>query len=380
MAAATALLMTNSIAMGGMEEHVRLLAQHLDRSRYEVHAVVPDWEAVEPFATSMSVAADELTRIAPDRRYSVVRQFRDTIALWRLARRERFAVAHLHSTGYQGLVVAIAALRLAGVRSIVMTEHLAPDAPVSALERRGRSLVTRAISALVCVSENNRVSRERHLGVAPCATFVVNNGIDPERFLPPPTATTLAALRSELGIDPGRPVVGTAIRLEPDKGVSDLIDAFAIVLERQPDAVLLIVGDGSQRNDLEAQTARLGIADSVRFVGFHIDPTVHIHVMDVFVLPVPFGSGSIGLLEAMAMERPCIITFGGRLEAVQHGESGFCADPRSPASIAKYISELLDDRERRERIGRAALERVRNDYSARRVADELADIYDQVRR
>ncbi len=371
------LLMTNSVAMGGMEEHVRLIATKVDRQRYEVHAVVPDWPATEAFAASMAQASDRVTLLAPDRRYGRARQYRDAFALWRLARRERFDVVHLHCTTFRGFTVAIAALRLAGVADIVMTEHLAPDSPVSKRSRAIRHAATARISDLVCVSENNRRSRERYLGVAPCRTHVVDNGIDIARFEPPPDADQLRRLRSEIGIAPDAHVVGTAIRLEPDKGVVDLVDAFALLHPTHPRAVLLVVGDGSIRSELEDRAHSKGIGDAVRFVGFQPEPSLHIRLMDVFVLPVPFGSASIGLLEAMAMERACIITFGGDLEAVRHGESGFCAQPNDPASIAEFTAKLLDDDDMRATMSSAAGQRVRDQYSADRVARELMSIYDR---
>ncbi|MCB0965243.1 MAG: glycosyltransferase family 4 protein [Ilumatobacter sp.] len=374
------LLMTNSVAMGGMEEHVRLLAKEIDRSRFTVHTAVPDWPATEEFHRSMVTASDSVTLLAPDRRYGLVRQLRDAFGLWGLARRERFDAVHLHSTTYRGFSVAILALRSAGVRGIVMTEHLAPEAPVSAKSRRIRGLTTRLIRTLVCVSENNRQSRERYLGVAPCTTVVVDNGIDVDKFEPQPEPDELDALRSDLGIAPGAPVVGTAIRLEPDKGVDDLVDAFALLRPDHPDAVLLVVGDGSLRADLEHRASTAGLDGAVRFVGFQTDPSLHIRLMDVFVLPVPFGSASIGLLEAMAMQRACIITFGGDLEAVQHGDSGFCARPNDPTSIAEFAGRLLDDDALRASIERAAGDRVRAHYSADRVARQLMDIYDEVQR
>ena len=146
--------------------------------------------------------------------------------------------------------------------------------------------------------------------------------------------------------------MGSAIRLEPGKGVGDLVATFAIVSAAYPSAVLMIVGDGTSRPTLETQATEHGIADHVRFLGFKPDPRPYILNMDVFVLPVPFGSASIGLLEAMAMRRPCVITFGGEGEAVVPGENGFWAEPRTPSSIAEHVGTLLADDEMRQRFGR----------------------------
>jgi glycosyltransferase involved in cell wall biosynthesis len=136
-----------------------------------------------------------------------------------------------------------------------------------------------------------------------------------------------------------------------------------------------MVGDGSLRGELQLQAKRLNIEHRVHFVGFQDDPRPYLALMDVFVLPVPFGSMSIGLLEAMAMSLPVVMTFGGEGEAVEHGVSGYCAEPNDPSSIARYLTELLEDADRRRAMGRAARRRVADHFSSARVASSLADLY-----
>jgi len=131
----------------------------------------------------------------------------------------------------------------------------------------------------------------------------------------------------------------------------------------------------STAEEVEAQAARLGIADSVRFVGFQSDPRPYLALMDAFVLPVPVGPMSIGLLEAMAMRRAVVITFGGEGEAVVHGQSGFCAEPRSPESISRYVTQILQDTSLRDRLGNAAYQRIADTFSAQQVARSLGQLY-----
>ena len=367
--------MTNSVAVGGMEEHVRLLAEKVDRDRFVVHAAAPDWEPTAEWNAALASAADHFSTRTPDRRHGVAGLARETFGLWRHARRQRFDVAHLHGTSYHGLTYAIVALRLAGVRRLYLTEHLPPEEPQGARTRRFRRATTRLLAGLVCVSDFNRDARLRFLGDPGRPVHVVNNGIDTDRFAEAGDAATLDRVRAEHGIAPDALVVGTAIRLEPGKGVDDLVRGFAKASRQHPDAVLLVAGDGSLRSELESLADELGIGDRCRFVGFRSDPESYIRLADVFVLPVPYGSASIGLLEAMAMGRACIITFGSGGEAVQHGECGYCARPNDPGSIAEHIDLLLADADRRREFGRRARARVEADYSAERVARQLEAIY-----
>lgn len=368
------LLLTNSVQVGGMEEHVRLLAHDLDHERFHVSVVFPEWDATNAFLATLSESADEVVQITPDRRHGWARMPREAVRLWRFARNNDVDVAHLHSTTYRGQLVMLVAVRAAGVRRTFLTEHLAPETKPSALLRLERRAVSALLTGIVCVSERNRQARARFFSTPPASTHVVNNGIDLRRFDEERTEDS-AEIRRRHSIPADAPIVGTAIRFEPGKGVSDLIDAFAIAVESHPTARLLLVGDGRLRADLKRQVAERDLTERVVFTGFVSDPRSLIAAMDVFVLPVPFGSASIGLLEAMAMSRPCIITFGGKGEAVEHGRSGFWAAPSNPASIATHIVKLLDDDEARLQMGVEARKRVEQSFASARVAEELASIY-----
>lgn len=369
------LLLTNSIAIGGMEKHVELLARDLDRSAAAVFAVCPRWRPITLWVGALMRAADSVARITPDRRYGWRAQTREVVRLWRQMRRWRIEVLHIHLTTFEGGIGALLAARLAGVRVVVCTEHLAPETSVPWPQRQLRNLFTRGLDGLVCVSLKNRRARARHLYTPAGKTVIVNNGIDIERFDPPPAAE-LARLRAGMGIPDGAPVVGTAIRLMPEKGVDDLLAAMPRVLAAAPDAYLLIVGDGELRADLERQARDAGIAERVIFAGFQSDPRAYVGLMDAFVLPVPFGSASIGLLEAMALRRAAIITCGGEGEAVEEdGVAGLCPPPRDPEALAEAILRVLRDPALKAALGAHARARIETAFSSRRVADDLLALY-----
>lgn len=368
------LLFANSVAIGGMEEHIVLLARHLNREQFEVFAITPDWEATKPFSASLRAAADHLVEITPDRRYGQWKQLREMLRMWKQIRRWRIEVMHMHSTTYRGQMVALLVARLAGVKRIYVTEHLAPDAPLPLLERLLRDLFSLMLDGVVCVSQKNYRARGTYLFTPHAHTLVVENGVDPNDF-PPISESVLADLRQEYRLPTDAQVIGTVVRFEPEKGLDDLLAAFPAIRAACPRAYLLLVGDGSLRQQLEQQAQALGVAEYVRFTGFQRNPRPFLGLMDAFVLPVPVGSMSIGLLEAMAMGRAVVITFGGKGEAVVHGESGFCAEPRNPASIAQYVIEILTRPELQAKFRHAARARVEDAFSAQRVAKVLGELY-----
>ena len=368
------LLLCNSVQMGGMEEHVRMLAEELDRDCFTVFAVTPDWEPTAAFTAAMARAADYATVNTPDRRSGLFRQLRDSIRLIRHVRRERIDVVHMHSTGHRGENLAAICSWLGGADAVYISEHLAPAHRLAFFERGQRNFFSERVSGIVCVSAKNHVERSRWITTPPHKTVVVPNGVDTSRFHPTDVETR-SRLRLEHQIPEDATVIGTAVRFEAGKGLDVLIDAFAALHRTHPATALLMVGDGKLRDQLVGRVESLGCSAAVHFVGFQDDVRPFLAIMDVFVLTVPVGSMSIGLLEAMATGLPSVITFGGEGEAVVHGENGFCAEPGDPESVAGYLAELVENPQRRAAFGHAARQRVIDHYSSQRVASSLAELY-----
>ncbi|PDV98063.1 glycosyltransferase family 4 protein [Candidatus Chloroploca asiatica] len=370
------LLFTNSVAMGGMEEHVVLLAHQLDRTRFEVFAICPNWSKTKDLTTRLHLAADHVSEISPDRRYGCWAQVYEGWRMFKQLRTWSIDVMHMHSTGYKGQLLALILARLAGVQQIYLTEHLAPDEPLPLPMRLLRDLFSLQVDGIICVSEKNYRARGMHLYTPHERTTVVVNGVDVDKFTPVPEEV-LQDLRREYDLPDQAQIIGTVVRFEPEKGLHDLLAAFPTIREACPNAYLLMVGDGSLREALQQQARELGVADYVRFTGFQPNPRPFLGLMDVFVLPVPVGSMSIGLLEAMAMGRAVVITFGGKGEAVIHGESGFCAEPCNPASIAHFVTQILQNPALQQQLSDAARQRVETSFSSQRVAEVLGDLYAQ---
>ena len=168
-------------------------------------------------------------------------------------------------------------------------------------------------------------------------------------------------------------------RLEPAKGAPILIEAFAAVLPRHPQARLTIVGDGSARAALEAQALALGIAPSVRFLGYQPQKSVAqlLGDADVFVLP-SFAEGlPVVLMEALASRVPVIATqIAGVPELVQDGISGFIVPPGDLAGLTERMDRLLADPDLRARMGAAGRAKVEAEFDIATEAGKLAGLFD----
>lgn len=182
----------------------------------------------------------------------------------------------------------------------------------------------------------------------------VTCGVDPDRYIETPTA--------HLGID--GPVILTCCRLVTRKGPDTLIRARSLIGDTHPDAHLVIVGDGPDRERLERLTAQLDLGDKVIFTGalpWHEVPGYYA-AADIFALPTReryFGTETEGLplvfVEAAAAGLPLIGgRAGGVADAVRHGETGLLVDGSDPKDTADAIVSLLDDPAKRKQMGEAA--------------------------
>jgi glycosyltransferase involved in cell wall biosynthesis len=195
---------------------------------------------------------------------------------------------------------------------------------------------------------------------------VLYNGVDPAHFVPDETEVRRHAERRRLGVPPHGFLVGTVGRMAPEKNQAVLIDAVAELRRRGIEAFLLFIGEGAQRGELERRAVALGIRQHAIFAGQLSDVRPALCAMDVFVLPsTQVETFSNAALEAMAMGKAVVLSeIGGATEMVSDGVDGFTLDRAELDSrLAPLLAELHANVELRQRIARAARERVLREFS-----------------
>jgi glycosyltransferase involved in cell wall biosynthesis len=171
-------------------------------------------------------------------------------------------------------------------------------------------------------------------------------------------------------------------RLEVEKGHPTLLDAWPRVLASVPNAHLLIVGEGSQREALEAQARRLGLLGgdhpSVTFTGRRDDVPAVTAALDVAVLPSYREAQGLSILEAMALGRPVVASaVGGIPEMIEHGRTGLLVPPKNPEFLAHAIVRLLNDHPYADTLGKAGRDLVEERFCAELMVRAIETIYDE---
>ena len=183
-----------------------------------------------------------------------------------------------------------------------------------------------------------------------------------------------------LGIPDGAPVVGNVAALTGHKDHATLLEAAGIVLRRRPEARFVIVGEGPLRRELEARVREGGLAGRVVFAGFRDDVDRLLPAFDVFCLSSHLEGLGTSLLDAMAFGRPVVATAAGGIpEAVEDGSTGVVVPVRDPVALAQALLALLDDPDRRRRLGAAGRKRFLERFTADRMVEETLRVYEETR-
>jgi glycosyltransferase involved in cell wall biosynthesis len=203
----------------------------------------------------------------------------------------------------------------------------------------------------------------------------------PNAVLPPVILTPAerAALRTELtGGEPLGPLCITVGRFSPQKGYLHLLDAFALVHAASPTAMLLIVGDGVMRPELEAKIAALDLGGCVRLLGLRNDVPRLLAAADLYINASLWEGLPIAHLEAMMAGLPVAVTAVGEVPRLVIEGTGLLVPAQKPDELATVILTLLADPARRVQMGSTAQTYVQQHYSAAVWFESLLQIYRKV--
>lgn len=296
--------------------------------------------------------------------------------LWRrLAVRLRDARPDLvHTHLIHADLYGIPAARWAGVRGVVSSRHnddrFRRWLPVRVLSR----WLWRQADAGIAISEAIRRFAIAYEGVSPQKIHTIHYGLDPASVHAPPDART--RLRQELGLPADAPLVGSVCRLIEQKGLDNALDGFAQVAAEFPAAHYAIAGDGPLRGALEAQAARLGVADRVHFLGWRADAPAIFAALDVLLAPSRWEGFGLVFLEAMALGVPVISTRVSAIpEVIADGETGWLVPPDDPAAIAGALRAALADPDERCRRGEAGRARLESQFTVDAMVERTLAVY-----
>jgi len=304
-----------------------------------------------------------------------------SLALARALRERAFDVFHAHHP----FLLGQAALRLARRtgRPLVFTHHTLYDKYAHYVP-----LPTRFVARLA-IARSTRFANAADLVLVPSVALaarltaqgvrrpieVVPTGVDLDRFRPGDRPT----VRQALGLPQDAPLLVYVGRLDPEKNLPFLLDAFASVAARHPTVELLLVGRGTQENGLRHHAGRLGIASRVRFAGGipPSDVARRYQAGDLFVFASTTETQGLAVLEAMATGLPVVAVRAiGVEEAVVDGVSGLLV-PEDPRVFADAVLSILRDAGLAAKLAAGGRDAA-GTISTRTLAERLVALYERL--
>jgi glycosyltransferase involved in cell wall biosynthesis len=292
-----------------------------------------------------------------------------------------FDLVHIH-TPFIAHYAGVRFARRAGIPCVAtyhtfFEEYLHHYVPV--LPRRIGRLIAKAftrsqcrdVSGLIAPSEPMRDVLHSYGVTTPI--HVLPTGLPEDRFRPGDGARFRAAQNLPLG----RPLVTYVGRVAHEKNIEFLVNVFADVRKQVPAALFVIAGEGPARESLRQLVARMGLSDSVRFVGYLDRNTALLDcyaAADVFVFASRTETQGLVLLEAMAQGTPVVSTAELGTKFVLQPGSGALVVPESRPEFAAAVAKVLQDKSLHEDLrvrGRAYAQT----WSSRVLAQRLTDIY-----
>ena len=281
------------------------------------------------------------------------------IAVWRILRRYRPEILHLHFTGFIGPYPWLA--KLGSVQQVFFTDHTSqPEGHITRRAPFWKRLLARVVNHPMtrvitvseygyrCVAGRDLFARDR--------LEMVYNSTDLERASNQPKR---AGFRQGHAIPDGRTLVAQVSWIIPEKGIGDLLAAARIVVSKNPNVHFAFVGEGAHRERYTRQAVEMGLEDHVTWTGQVEDPIGEgVFTASDIVCQVSRWEEVFGyvIAEAMSFGKPVVATrVGGIPELVKDGETGFVVERGDAKAIAESILTLAADRELRKQMGSAGL-------------------------
>ena len=237
-----------------------------------------------------------------------------------------------------------------------------------------RNFCTRVIA----VSESTRRHHIKYGNIKHDRIVTLYNGIDLSVF-DPLNETVRAQKRASLGIPSAATIFVTIAVLREPKGIQYMLAAMPQILESEPSARYLVVGDGPHGDVLKEFTRSHGLESHVTFTGQRTDIHEILAASDVFILPTLIDALPTVLIEAMSAGKAVIASnVGGVPEIVANGISGILIEPAEPLQLVESFLKLAQDKVQRDTMAKAGLKISHEKFDIKKQVEKLTELYGEL--
>ena len=363
------LIVTSALITGGVEMCAINLAENLDENKF-----------IKEFCTEPGNVKKLEKRLCDNgikvisRSKSTKNIFKDYTEIKKIIQQGDYDVIHSHVTFYSGIVMMAA--KRCGVKKRVAHAHATKPAQRRKAYRRMMFRIYRIIMRkLINIYATDLIACGPEAGqfVFGKNSFerrgmLLNNGINLDKYNFDESVRNNA--RAELGIDKDTVVFGHVGTINYVKNHSFLLEVFNIYQQMNPNAKLLIVGDGDKRREIEDKARRLGISNKLIITGIRNDVERMLMAMDIMVFPSFHEGLPLALVEAQATKLPCLVSTAVTSSAKLNANLSYMSLEESPETWMMEAQALLVIK--RNDIDNS---KVKEEYDIKSVAKKLENIY-----
>lgn len=321
-----------------------------------------------------------------DRRINFLSNMKSIIGLYRIMKKGKYDIVHVH-TPIASVLGRIAA-KLAGVPIIIYTAHgFYFHENMSFLSYKLFATIEKIMGKYFTdhiftqSQEDYKTAIDLQIIDKDRITWI-NNGVNLSKFNPENVKVDVKSYKKNLGLSADSKVICFIGRLVKEKGILDLLEAFKYLIKDFSNLYLLIIGDSSlderdkkTKQKIKSYLDDIKLRDKIIFTGFRNDIPELLKISDIFVLPSYREGMPRSIIEAMAMGKPIVATnIRGCREEIVNGETGFLVNVNSPKEIYEAIKKLIVDNELIVHMGAKGRQRVIELYDEEKVLEKQVNV------
>lgn len=358
-------------AIGGAERDLIALLKTLDRQKWEPHVVCP---GTGPFRDQLHAIAVPVHALSLPPWRKVRSFFQRRSAIQRLeALVDQLDPAMMHVNDIWWVPHTVRAVAHRASQPVPIVAHVRQEIEPAKVRRY-------ELDRVGCVIAISRQIEKSLIagGVSARKVRTVYSGID---LSGKQLTHDSQAIRQLIGIPNGALLLGTIANLFPRKGYEVMFRALPAIVRAVPGVHYVIVGsdESNYADRLKRLAHELKIADRVHIVGFQDPVQPFLASLDLYVHPALMEGFGIAVVEAMAMGKAVVATTtGGLPEVVAQGETGLLVPPGDVESLAAAVVSLLEDKVRREQMGRIGRARAHEQFSLGASVMHMEQLYGEL--
>jgi len=358
--------LTFDMRIGGTEQVIKNLIEGADANKFE-HSIFCIESPVGPFGKMLM---DKGIHIHSEARqqgfdFQLVKSIRKYIS------HNKIDILHCHQ--YTPWVYGTMAAMFTKTK-IIFTEHgrFYPDS--STWKRKlVNPILNFFTGSVVAISEATKQALVDYENIPKRSIGVIYNGIAELKV----DNDKVKQLKFSLNLDEKKIILGTIARFDPIKNHKMMLRAFANICIEHTNAVLVIVGDGDERTNLENLVEELKIKDKVIFTGYNPNPQHYLAMMDIYLLSSFSEGTSMTLLEAMSLGKPCIVTdAGGNAEIIKHKENGLVTGNDNLEQFTNCCNLLIADHVKQKLYGEEGRKIFERNFSLNNMRNRYRVLYE----